>query len=68
MKNDCISKWKLFITSYLPLYLWLLLSNINYNKLGVNKYSHFHSVNVYKLIAGLKSIFETDFKRHSEPR
>jgi len=42
MKNDCISKWKLFITSYLPLYLWLLLSNINY--------CHFHFVNVYKFI------------------
>lgn len=32
MKNDYFSKWKLFITSYLPLYLWLLLSNINYTK------------------------------------
>lgn len=33
MKNDYISKWFLFITSYLPLYMWLLLSNINYVEL-----------------------------------
>ena len=33
MKNDYISKWKLFITSYLPLYIWLLFSNIKYQKL-----------------------------------
>ena len=33
MKNDYISKWFLFITSYLPLYIWLLLSNINYVEL-----------------------------------
>lgn len=32
MKNDYCSKWMLFITSYLPLYLWLLFSNFNYNK------------------------------------
>lgn len=31
MKNDYCSKWMLFITSYLPLYLWLIFSNFNYN-------------------------------------
>lgn len=31
MKNDYISKWKLFITSYIPLYIWLLFSNIDYS-------------------------------------
>lgn len=30
MKNDYMSKLGLFISSYLPLYLWLLLSNLNY--------------------------------------
>ena len=38
MKNDYFSKWKLFITSYLPLYLWLLLSNINYTKFDYREY------------------------------
>lgn len=32
MQRDLFSKWTLFITSYLPLYLWLLFSNINYSK------------------------------------
>ncbi|MDH6364062.1 hypothetical protein M2139_001047 [Enterococcus sp. PF1-24] len=36
MKNDYLSKWRLFVTSYLPLYLWLLLSNINYNNLNLS--------------------------------
>lgn len=31
MANDYISKWKLYIASYFPLYIWLLLININYN-------------------------------------
>lgn len=37
MKNDYISKWKLFITSYLPLYLWILLSNINYSSISISR-------------------------------
>lgn len=37
MKNDYVSKWMLFITSYLPLYLWLLFSSINYSKLDISK-------------------------------
>ena len=34
MKNDYFSKWGLFISSYLPLYFWLFLSNINYKKVS----------------------------------
>ncbi|MGL6207617.1 MAG: hypothetical protein ACRC1X_07575 [Lactobacillus panisapium] len=30
MKNDYISKWELFITSYLPLYLWLFFNNLDF--------------------------------------
>lgn len=29
MKNDYFSKWLLFITSYFPLYLWIMFSNID---------------------------------------
>lgn len=32
MKNDYIAKWSLFITSYLPLYIWILLSSLDFNK------------------------------------
>lgn len=32
MKNDYFAKWSLFITSYLPLYIWILLSSIDFNK------------------------------------
>lgn len=42
MKNDYVSKWMLFITSYLPLYLWLLFSSINYSKLDISKYNPQH--------------------------
>jgi len=41
MKNDYISKWTLFITSYLPLYLWLLLSNINYKNVHIMRFDIF---------------------------
>ncbi|AMQ65881.1 hypothetical protein GPW67_00260 [Streptococcus thermophilus] len=37
MQRDLFSKWTLFITSYLPLYLWLLLSNINYSKFSFER-------------------------------
>ena len=37
MQRDIFSKWTLFITSYLPLYLWLLLSNINYSKFSFER-------------------------------
>lgn len=37
MQRDLFSKWTLFITSYLPLYLWLLLSNINYSKFSLDR-------------------------------
>lgn len=38
MKNDYLSKWTLFITSYLPLYLWLLFSSIDYDKLDCSQF------------------------------
>lgn len=47
MQNETGSKWKLFITSYLPLYLWILLSEIDYHHLfhsianGNFKFKHF---------------------------
>ena len=37
MQRDLFSKWTLFITSYLPLYLWLLFSNINYSKFSLDR-------------------------------
>ena len=37
MQRDLFSKWTLFITSYLPLYLWLLFSNINYSKFSFER-------------------------------
>ena len=37
MQRDLFSKWTLFITSYLPLYLWLLCSNINYSKFSFER-------------------------------
>ena len=37
MQRDLFSKWTLFITSYLPLYLWLLFSNINYSKISLDR-------------------------------
>lgn len=37
MQRDIFSKWTLFITSYLPLYLWLLFSNINYSKFSYER-------------------------------
>ena len=37
MQRDLFSKWTLFITSYLPLYLWLLFSNINYSKFSYER-------------------------------
>lgn len=37
MQRDLFSKWTLFITSYLPLYLWLLFSNINYSKMSLDR-------------------------------
>lgn len=37
MQRDLFSKWTLFITSYLPLYLWLLFSNINYSKFSLGR-------------------------------
>lgn len=40
MKNDYVSKWKLYITSYLPLYLWLLFSDMDYGKVCFRKYNH----------------------------
>lgn len=50
MKNDYFSKWKLFITSYLPLYLWLLLSNINYTKFDYREYLEPTFANGFRLI------------------
>lgn len=38
MKNDYLSKWILFVTSYLPLYFWLLFSGIDYTQLDFSKY------------------------------
>ena len=37
MQRDLFSKWTLFITSYLPPYLWLLFSNINYSKFSLDR-------------------------------
>ena len=37
MQRDLFSKWTLFITSYLPLYLWLHFSNINYSKFSLDR-------------------------------
>lgn len=37
MQRDLVSKWTLFITSYFPLYLWLLFSNINYSNVSIEK-------------------------------
>lgn len=37
MQRDLFSKWTLFITSYLPLYLWLLFSNINYSNFSLDR-------------------------------
>lgn len=54
MKNDYISKWKLFITSYLPLYLWILLSSINYSE--ILKINWFDIKLIYKLI-NFRNIF-----------
>lgn len=61
MKNDYFSKWKLFITSYLPLYLWLLLSNINYTKFDYCEYLEPTFANGFRLslvILILLSIWE----------
>lgn len=54
MKNDYISKWKLFITSYLPLYLWILLSSVNYSE--ILKINWFDIKLIYKLI-NFRNIF-----------
>lgn len=37
MKSKIISKWTLYITSYLPLYIWLLLSEINWENFDILK-------------------------------
>lgn len=39
MRNDYLSKWLLFITSYLPLYLWLLFSGVDYSHLDFLNYN-----------------------------
>lgn len=39
MKNGFLDKWMLFISSYFPLYIWLLLSNYDYSK-PVHKQSY----------------------------
>ncbi|WP_369951402.1 hypothetical protein [Lactococcus ileimucosae] len=37
MQNGYFSKWTLYIMSYLPLYLWLLLSNVDYGNLSFER-------------------------------
>lgn len=37
MQSGPISKWLLYITSYLPLYVWLLLSEINWKNFSISK-------------------------------
>lgn len=50
MQNDYISKWKLFITSYAPLYLWLLLSNIDYTHIIPIRIFEFTFQNIFRFI------------------
>ena len=63
MKNDYCSKWMLFITSYLPLYLWLIFSNFNYNNdffKGLKQYWIFFGVLfilVYLSIYEIRQLF-----------
>lgn len=60
MKNDYIAKWSLFITSYLPLYIWIFLSSIDFNKeiLKRPEISFENIVRFCLLIFILISIFE----------
>ncbi len=41
MQQGLFSKWSLFITSYLPLYFWLLFSNIDYHSFNLHKIFNF---------------------------
>lgn len=50
MKNGYVSKWLLFITSYLPLYLWLLLSNIDYNCFNYQNYLAVKIPNIFRWV------------------
>lgn len=50
MKSGYVSKWLLFITSYLPLYLWLLLSNIDYRCFKYQSYLDLNIPNMFRWV------------------
>lgn len=42
MQNELRAKWLLFITSYMPLYLWILFSTLDYKNIRLENVSKLH--------------------------